>query len=148
MRTVILVINGPNLNMSGERNTRHYGTCSLHSIQIQLSDLAGQRDCDLVFYQSNHEGKLIDFLQKKSSRTARGILINPGALTHYGYSLRDALEDMQLPVVEVHLSDIEKREPFRRIDVLDGIVSARCFGRKERSYTDGLLKLLRIIRNV
>ena len=141
----ILVLNGPNLNRLGIRNKKHYGIVTLDTINKMLKDIAKKLGGELLFFQSNHEGELIDFVQKYQT-DAEGILINPGALTHYGYSLRDALVDTQLPIVEVHLSDINKREPFRKIDVLDGIVVNRVMGMKEKSYTVGLEKLITYIK--
>ena len=144
----ILVINGPNLNLLGFRDPAQYGTVTLKEISAQLCAIAQNCDCHLVFYQSNHEGKIIDFLQKESSRRACGILINPGALTHYGYSLRDALADMELPIVEVHLSDISRREDFRKIDVLEGISNHVVMGHKDKSYYLGLKKLIERIKKL
>lgn len=141
----ILVIHGPNLNMLGKRNEKHYGVGTLEKINKMLRDITKKYAITLTFFQSNHEGELIDFIQKEFSN-ADGILINPGALTHYGYSLRDALVDTKLPIVEVHLSDITKREQFRKIDVLDGIVLARVMGLKEKSYKFGLIKLIKHIK--
>ncbi len=141
----ILVINGPNLNMLGQRDPKHYGRLTLRQINTRLIRLAEPLGIKLSFFQSNHEGAIIDFLQKETKDTD-GILINPGALTHYGYSLRDALADTNLPVVAVHLSDIASRENFRKIDVLDGIAAAKITGRKEDSYVEGLKKIIAFIK--
>ena len=141
----ILVINGPNLNMLGKRESTLYGVNTLSEINNLLKERAKKYNVRLSFFQSNAEGTLIDFIQKESSH-ASGILINPGALTHYGYSLRDALVDLGLPIVEVHLSDIESREKFRKTDVLDGIVLAKIVGLKKQSYLVGLEKLCQVIR--
>lgn len=141
----ILVIHGPNLNMLGKRDKQHYGTVTMDQINVQLAQLAKLYDVRVVFFQSNHEGAIIDYLQKEA-KTSQGILINPGALTHYGYSLRDALVDTKLPIVEVHLSDVENREPFRKIDVLDGIVLTKISGLKDKSYYKGLLLLISAIK--
>ncbi len=143
----ILVINGPNLNMLGKRNPTAYGTMTLVQIEEHLQKKAQEKNITLVFFQSNHEGDIIDFLQKTSSRDARGILINPGALTHYGYSLRDALEDTGLPAIEVHLSNILQREAFRKKDVFTGVVVDRVMGHKEQSYVLGLEKLLEVLNH-
>ncbi len=140
----ILIINGPNLNMLGSRNPSQYGTVTWDDIFGMINKKAQERGITLKYFQSNHEGALIDFLQK-AARATQGILINPGALTHYGYSLRDALADTGLPIVEVHMSDILNRETFRKIDVLDGIVKDRVMGLKEHSYLIGLEKLLTYI---
>ncbi len=140
----ILVINGPNLNMLEKRDAKHYGSLTLDQINERLSKLANSLGVKLSFFQSNHEGSIIDFLQREAKK-ARGILINPGALTHYGYSLRDALVDTNLPIVEVHLSNINNREDFRKVDVLDGIVIERIMGLKGKSYLIGLRKLIKFI---
>ena len=137
----ILVVNGPNLNMLGKREEKHYGTKTLEEINVSLMQIASKHNIELVFFQSNHEGGLIDFIQQEA-QNADGILINPGALTHYGYSLRDSLESAHIPIVEVHLSNILEREPFRKIDVLNGVVLERIMGHKEQSYTIGLKKLI------
>lgn len=142
----ILVVNGPNLNNLGKRDKKQYGTVTLFQINAMIEKIASEQNIELLFFQSNHEGALIDFLQENANR-ANGILINPGALTHYGYSLRDALTDTQLPIVEVHLSNILEREDFRKIDVLDGIIITRIMGMKENSYTEGLKKLIEYISN-
>lgn len=141
----ILIINGPNLNMLGKRDPQHYGSLTLKAIEDlsrkKAKDLSkGGETIALKFFQSNHEGALIDCIQKESPQ-AQGILINPGALTHYSYALRDALADTGLPVVEVHLSDIENRESFRKISVIADIVIERVMGLKEQSYVVGLEKL-------
>jgi 3-dehydroquinate dehydratase-2 len=142
----ILVINGPNLNMLGKRNKEHYGTDSLAAIEQQLTEKGRALGCELVFFQSNHEGAIIDFIQQKTSG-ADGILINPGALTHYGYSLHDALADSGLPVVEVHLSDIQAREEWRKISVISDVVIKQISGLKTKSYLVGLEAMAEHIRS-
>jgi 3-dehydroquinate dehydratase-2 len=141
----ILVINGPNLNMLGKREPEHYGTDSLESIEQKLAERGKALGCELVFFQSNHEGGIIDFIQEKAS-AADGILINPGALTHYGYSLHDALVDSGLPVVEVHLSDINAREEWRKISVISDVVIKQISGLKTQSYLLGLEAMVEHIR--
>ena len=140
----ILVINGPNLNMLGKRETEHYGTDTLAVIERKLTRKGRELSCELTFFQSNHEGGIIDFIQEKTG-TADGILINPGTLTHYGYSLHDALADSGLPVVEVHLSDINAREEWRRISVISDIVIKQISGLKTQSYLVGLEALAEYI---
>jgi 3-dehydroquinate dehydratase-2 len=137
----ILVINGPNLNMLGKRDAKHYGTDTLESIEQQIKEKGSTLGCGLIFFQSNHEGAIIDFIQEKAGG-ADGILINPGALTHYGYSLHDALADSGLPAVEVHLSDINAREEWRRISVISDIVIKQISGLKTKSYLSGLEALV------
>jgi 3-dehydroquinate dehydratase-2 len=141
----ILVINGPNLNMLGKREPEHYGTDSLEAIEQKLAEKGKALGCELVFFQSNHEGSIIDFIQEKTSG-ADGIVINPGALTHYGYSLHDALVDSGLPVVEVHLSDIHAREEWRKISVISDVVIKQISGLKIKSYLLGLEALVEHIR--
>jgi 3-dehydroquinate dehydratase II len=142
----ILVINGPNLNMLGGRESKHYGTDTLASIEQALTEKGKSLSCGLAFFQSNHEGSIIDFVQEEAT-TANGILINPGALTHYGYSLHDALVDSGLPVVEVHLSDIHAREDWRKISVISDVVIKQIRGLKTQSYLLGLEALVEHIRS-
>ncbi len=142
----IMVINGPNLNMLGKREANHYGTDTLKSIEQALTGKGKALGCELIFFQSNHEGGIIDFIQEKTG-AADGILINPGALTHYGYSLHDALADSGLPVVEVHLSDIQAREEWRKISVISDVVIKQISGLKTQSYLVGLETLAEHIRS-
>jgi 3-dehydroquinate dehydratase-2 len=123
----ILVINGPNLNMLGKRDKAYYGDKTLPQIDALLRKQGKSLGADVVSFQSNSEGELIDFIQKNSARAA-GIIINPGALTHYGLSLRDALVDSRLPVVEVHLSNIYAREEWRAKSVMAPIARGQITG--------------------
>jgi len=107
----ILIINGPNLNFLGRRNIHIYGHMTLKEINSQLKKQAKEMGIEIEFFQSNHEGKIIDRLQKIDEFD--GVIINPGALAHYSYSLRDALEPLPIPVIEVHISNIFAREDFR-----------------------------------
>ena len=142
---IILAINGPNLNMLGRRDIEHYGTDTMESIEQALIEKGEALGCELVFFQSNHEGRIIDFIQEEATG-ADGILINPGALTHYGYSLHDALLDCGLPVVEVHMSDVSKREEWRKISVISDVVIKQISGLKTRSYLLGLEALVKHIK--
>jgi 3-dehydroquinate dehydratase-2 len=132
--------------MLGRREAKHYGSETLPSIEKALAEKAKTLDCKLVFFQSNHEGALIDFIQERAGG-ADGILINPGALTHYGYSLHDALVDAGLPVVEVHLSDIHAREKWRKISVISDVAIKQIAGLKAKSYLLGLEALIKHIRS-
>ncbi len=143
----ILVLNGPNLNMLGVRDPKIYGSLTLQQINTQLQKMADESSVEIEFFQSNHEGALIDCIQKNHGKID-GMLINPGALTHYGYSLRDALVDSDVPIIEVHLSDIENREDFRKVDVLEGIVIDKVIGLQEQSYIKGLENLIGHIRHI
>ena len=140
----ILVINGPNLNMLGSRKPEIYGTKTLAEINSLLQKRAGELGVELESYQSNHEGYLIDFIQKKAKK-ATGIIINPGALTHYGLSLRDALEDSTLPVIEVHLSDIQHREEFRKNSVIAPIARKQISGQGWQGYIIALETLTALL---
>lgn len=133
----ILVINGPNLNMLGKRNKAYYGDKTLPQIDALLKKEGKSLGADVVSFQSNSEGELIDCIQKNSSQAA-GIIINPGALTHYGLSLSDALVDSGLPVVEVHLSNIYAREEWRAKSVMAPIARGQISGFGWRSYIAAL----------
>ena len=108
----ISIIHGPNLNRLGQRKKEHYGVITLAEINNRLEQEAAKMNIQLEIMQSNHEGEIIDFIQESSKKT-EGIIINPGAFTHYSYAIRDALEDCFVPVIEVHLSNIFSREDFR-----------------------------------
>lgn len=137
----ILIIHGPNLNLLGEREPEVYGTLTLRELNQRLETFAAQSGVEALCFQSNHEGALIDFIHEQR-RTAAGIVINPGALTHYSYALRDALAGVRLPVVEVHLSDIHTREPFRRVSVIHEVCLAQISGFGIESYKRGLETVL------
>jgi 3-dehydroquinate dehydratase-2 len=143
----ILVIHGPNLNLLGKRDPIKYGTLTMSDINKQMQIIAHELDCKLEFFQSNHEGAIIDFLQLESSRTADGVIINPGALVRYGYSLRQALVDLGKPVIEVHMSDIHKTGVNTSVNVLEDIRIDQIVGLKEHSYYEALKKLVSYLRN-
>lgn len=131
--TKILVINGPNLNNLGRRDPGQYGSMTLPEIETAVSERARELDVGVAFFQSNHEGAIVDFLQE-SSGSADGIVINPAALTGVGYSLGDALRDAGLPLIEVHLSNIHAREEFRRHSVIAPIAVGQVAGLGWRGY--------------
>ena len=133
----ILVIHGPNLNMLGSRQVSIYGDKTLGEIDTLLEKAAGELGVEIDIFQSNHEGTLVDFIQERSSG-ATGIIINPGALTHYGLSLRDALADASLPVIEVHLSNIYAREGFRQQSMIAPIARGQITGLGWRGYVAAL----------
>ncbi len=133
----ILLIHGPNLNLLGVRDTKHYGDLTLEKLESLVKEKADEVGIEVICYQSNHEGSLVDFIQEKSLNV-NGIIINPGALTHYSYSLYDCLVDTNLPCVEVHLSDVENREDFRKISVTAPACIAKISGKKEQGYLEAL----------
>ena len=133
----ILVIHGPNLNMLGERNKALYGDKTLAEINTLVEKRAGELGVEVLGFQSNSEGALIDFIQAQAPR-ADAIIINPGALTHYGLSLRDALVDSALPVIEVHLSNIYAREEWRHKSVIAPIARGQISGLGWRGYITAL----------
>lgn len=138
----ILVISGPNLNRLGDRDPALYGTATLKQIEDTLKRDADKLGYELVFFQSNCEGAIIDFIQQ-ASQMAAGIIINPGGLTHNSYSLRDALADSGKPVVEVHLSNLQAREGFRRRSVITPVALGQVSGFKDESYRLGLQAMVR-----
>ena len=122
-----LIINGPNLNLLGKRDQSIYGSLGLNEIEKKLNIEARKNNVDIDFFQSNHEGHIVDFIQSNSIN-ANGIIINPGALTHYGISLRDSLLDSKMPLIEVHLSNIHSREEFRNKSVVSDISVGQIVG--------------------
>jgi 3-dehydroquinate dehydratase-2 len=129
----ILLIHGPNLNMLGRREPEIYGHTTLAQIDDAIRERATAAGATLLAFQSNHEGALIDFIQAEGW-DADGIIINPGALTHYGLSLRDALASLAAPIVEVHLSNVYKREMFRHTSVVAPIATGQIAGLGWRGY--------------
>ncbi|MDP2720327.1 MAG: type II 3-dehydroquinate dehydratase [Dehalococcoidia bacterium] len=123
----VLIINGPNLNLLGKRNPEFYGAKTLEEINGLLKKRAGELGLEASFYQSNSEGSLVDFIQAEAPKSS-AIIINPGALTHYGLSLRDALGDVSIPVVEVHLSNIYAREEWRSHSVIAPVARGQISG--------------------
>ena len=137
----ILVINGPNLNMLGSREVEMYGSKTLSEIETLLKNKANELGVEIETFQSNVEGAIVDYLQEKAPQ-ASAIIINPGALTHYGLSLRDALADTSLPIMEVHLSNIYAREEFRQQSVIASIAKGQISGCGWRGYLAALEMLV------
>lgn len=141
----ILILHGPNLNLLGKRNKVIYGEKTLDEINELIEQHALEVDTEAAIFQSNSEGDLVDFLQKESGG-ADGIIINAGALTHYGLALRDALLDTNLPVVEVHLSNIYAREEFRQRSIIAPIARGQVTGLSWRGYIAALRTLVAELR--
>lgn len=142
----ILVIQGPNLNNLGNRDQAIYGSTTLEAIHSGLSQIATEHGVDMDTFQSNHEGELIDYIQQNTESDCV-IIINPGALTHYSYSLRDAIADTQASAVEVHLSNIHAREGWRNQSVIADVCIAQISGLGAYGYTAALLYLINAERN-
>tara|TARA_Y100000780_G_C13384565_1_gene301792 strand:+ start:88 stop:540 length:453 start_codon:yes stop_codon:yes gene_type:complete len=134
MKAMVLILNGPNLNILGRRPARHYGTMTLEQINERISEHASKAALEVTFYQSNHEGNLVDHIQENWGNY-EGIIINPGALTYYGYSLKDALIDANVPIIEVHLSNIHAREDWRKNSIIADVAQGQIAGFGWRSYT-------------
>ncbi len=139
----ILIVNGPNLNWLGKREPDIYGQHTLDDLYQSLEESALKQNVDLTFFQSNHEGDLIDFLQQEF--TASGLVINPGALTHYSYALRDCIASMEYPTIEVHISNVQARDPFRRESVIAPVCIGQISGLGFLGYRLALDALLDIV---
>ena len=137
----ILVIHGPNLNMLVKRDKATYGEKTLDEIDALVKKEAQALSVEAVTFQSNHEGALVDFIQEQAD-SARGVVINPGALTHYGFALLDALVDSKLPIIEVHLSNIYRREEWRARSVIAPITRGQISGLGWRGYIAALQVLV------
>jgi 3-dehydroquinate dehydratase-2 len=134
MKTLLL-IHGPNLNKLGQRDPEHYGSCTLRDIEQALKNKAGEHGYQLVAFQSNHEGQLIDCIQQMATESD-GLIINPGALSHYSYALHDAIVDSRLPAIEVHLSNIKEREAWRAHSVIAPACIQAIYGKKLQGYIE------------
>jgi len=133
----ICVIHGPNLNMLGSRDKQQYGNLTLDKLNKLIRNKARESGFETSIYQFNSEEKIIKALQR-SRKTCAGVIINPAAYTHYSYAIRDAIELLSIPVVEVHLSNIYEREDFRKISVTKDVCTKQIYGKKENSYLDAI----------
>jgi 3-dehydroquinate dehydratase-2 len=139
----VLVVNGPNLNLLGSRQPEIYGSTTLRDIEEKLTKRARELEVEIQCFQSNHEGAIVDFLQKEGP-TSSGIIINPGALTHYSYTLRDALEAIDKPTIEVHITNIHGRELFRRRTITGDAADAVIAGLGPHGYMVALEALFTV----
>lgn len=144
--STILLVNGPNLNLLGSRQPEIYGQTSLKEIEQSTTERASKSNHTIICKQSNSEGELIDFIHQ-NAKSAVAMIINPGALTHYSYTLRDAIESVDLVVVEVHLSNIHAREKFRRRSVIASVCVGQIAGFGAESYRMALDYLIRRFNN-
>jgi 3-dehydroquinate dehydratase-2 len=144
----ILVIHGPNLNLLGKRDPAKYGRVTMDQINQELQKQAVELRVEIDCFQSNYEGGIIDFLQKDSSRSADGLIINPGALIRYSFTFRQALVDWGKPFIELHMSDINKTGVNTKINVLDDVPTRieQVTGLKERSYYTAFERIVLSLR--
>jgi len=140
----ILVIHGPNLNMLGLREPDIYGTTTLETINSNLEELGKRLGLELETFQSNHEGAIIEKIQE-AAKIQNGIIINPAAFTHTSIAIRDALLLLDIPVIEMHLSNIYKREPFRHKSMMSDVVTAQITGFGVQGYTMALEAMAKLV---
>jgi 3-dehydroquinate dehydratase II len=140
MRNRVAVLHGVNLDALNRRPAEHYGGLTFDRLERRIDAFAREVGLVARFFQTNHEGEYVEEIHKASDY-ADGMLLNPGAWTHYAWSLRDAIEVSGLPAVEVHLSDVEHREPFRRVSVLTDVCVAKVSGKGVDGYRDALIAL-------
>jgi 3-dehydroquinate dehydratase II len=140
VRNRVTVMHGINLGALDRRPAEIYGGLSLVRLEQQIGRFGRELGLEVRFFQSDFEGEYVQEIHKASD-FSDGLILNPGAWTHYAWALRDALEVSGLPAVEVHLSDVEQREAFRRVSVLDGVVVARVSGKGPEGYRDALAHL-------
>jgi 3-dehydroquinate dehydratase-2 len=138
----IEVMHGVNLDQLGRRDTEHYGTLTLDELEMRIASAASELGLETRFFRTNHEGQFVERLHRLEG-LADGLVLNPGAWTHYSYAIRDALELTGLPAVEVHLSDVDSREPWRRESVIRELCIARVAGKGAAGYREALEHLRR-----
>jgi 3-dehydroquinate dehydratase II len=137
MRNRVEVMHGVNLDQLGRRDPAHYGSLTLVDLERRIKEAADELGLEARFFQTNHEGEFVEHLHRLDG-LADAIVLNPGAWTHYSYAIRDALELTGLPAVEVHLSDVDSREPWRRHSVISELCFARVAGKGPDGYRDAL----------
>jgi 3-dehydroquinate dehydratase-2 len=138
--TRVEIMHGVNLDQLGRRDPRHYGGMGLTELEVHISQAAGALGLKVSFFATNHEGEFVEHLHRLDG-LADGIVLNPGAWSHYSYAIRDALEIAALPAIEVHLSDVDAREPWRRQSVLGDLCLDRVSGQGPAGYRVALERL-------
>ena len=144
----IKVINGANLNMLGVREVNIYGPMKLEDINKNMEAFAKQNGFEIEFYQSNHEGDIVDAIQESLSENVDGIIINPAAFSHYSIAIRDAIRAVNLPTIEVHISNIAAREEFRRKSLISDVVAGTITGFGPYSYHLALIAMIQILNEI
>ena len=144
----IKVINGANLNMLGIREVNIYGPMRLEDINKNMQAFAKQNGFEIEFYQSNHEGDIVDAIQESLNENVDGIIINPAAFTHYSIAIRDAIRAVNLPTIEVHISNIAAREEFRRKSLISDVVAGTITGFGPFSYHLALIAMIQILNEI
>jgi 3-dehydroquinate dehydratase-2 len=144
----IKVINGANLNMLGIREINIYGPMKLEDINKNMQAFAKQNGFEIEFYQSNHEGDIVDAIQECLNEKVDGIIINPAAFTHYSIAIRDAIRAVNLPTIEVHISNIAAREEFRRKSLISDVVAGTITGFGPYSYHLALIAMIQILNEI
>ena len=140
LRNRVAVLHGVNLDALDRRPAEHYGGLTFARLELRIEQFARALELEARFFQTNHEGEYVEELHRAGDY-ADGLVLNPGAWTHYAWSLRDAVEVSGLPAVEVHLSDVDRREPFRRVSVLADVCAARVSGQGVDGYRQALERL-------
>lgn len=143
----ILVINGPNLNFLGIREKKVYGTQDYKYLLEMIRKKADETQNEILTFQSNHEGAIIDRLQEAYFDGTEGIVINPGAFTHYSYAIRDALASITVPKVEIHISDITQREEFRKVSVTAPVCDKQIYGQGLDGYLQAIDHIIKLKQN-
>ena len=145
MRNRVAVLHGVNLDALDRRPAEHYGGLTFARLEFKIEQFARELGLEARFFQSNHEGEFVEELHKAADY-ADGLILNPGAWTHYAWSLRDALEIAGLPAIEVHLSDVDAREPFRHVSVLEDVRAGKVSGKGPDGYREALALLKEILK--
>ncbi len=133
----VALLHGPNLNMLGRRPAAHYGTITLAELEAKVREWGAELGMSVATFQTNHEGAFLEHVHGLLG-AVDGVVVNPGAWTHYQWSIRDALETLGVPFVEVHLSNVEEREPHRRVSVIRDLAAAAVWGKGPDGYREAL----------